>query len=433
MSKMLSSLCVSFVTLCSTGFADEVILPQEASLPDLFEAPAAAATTTQTPTDPLLVPPSSSEPPAPAVSAPVQTPTAATPKPQKLEVPFSPFTGKIKGKKVRLRLGPDLDSQVVRELNKGDVIAVVGEKGDFYAVEPPKGIKAYVFRSFVLDNVIEGNRVNIRIEPSLDAAVIGHLNSGDKISGTVSAQNSKWYEISPPASTRFYIAKELVTSIGGPELKAQIDHRRNAAEQLLHSTTLLTTVEMNKPFEEIHIDQLSQNYKSLINDFTEFSDLVSKAQESLTALQENYLQKRIAFLETKSAPTPALVEEEVSLAASNEVDAIEATDKMKLWEPIEEALYLSWAQINDNKGINDYYEEQKLAAVPVTGIIEAYASPVKNKPGDFIVRSNDLPVAYIYSTKINLQQFVGKKVSLLGMPRPNNNFAFPAYAVLAVE
>ncbi|HEX4838930.1 MAG TPA: hypothetical protein VFU89_00630, partial [Rhabdochlamydiaceae bacterium] len=153
------------------------------------------------------------------------TPTSATEEalapttiaaPVVVEQPFSPFTGKIKRQKVRLRASADLESPIVRELHKGEMLVVNGKKGDFYAVDPPAGTKAYVFRSFVLDGVVEGNRVNVRFAPSLDAPVIGHLNSGDRIQGQISSLNNKWYEITPPPGTRFYVAKEFVESIGGP-------------------------------------------------------------------------------------------------------------------------------------------------------------------------------------------------------------------------
>ena len=95
---------------------------------------------------------------------------------------------------------------------------------------------------------------------------------------------------------------------------------------------------------------------------------------------------------------------------------------------------MSWANINDNKTQQDYYEEQKLAAVELTGIVEPYTAPAKHKPGDFILRDDkNIPVGYVYSTQINLQNLVGQNVRLTAIPRPNNNFAFHAYYVLDVE
>jgi hypothetical protein len=351
------------------------------------------------------------------------------------EASVNPFTGKIKGRKVRMRLRPDLDSRIIKELSKNELVMIVGEKGDFWAVQAPAGTKAYIFRSFVLDNVVEGNRVNVRLEPSLDAPVIGHMSAGDKIENpTISPINPKWFEIAPPSQTRFYIAKEYVEYVGGPEVKAQMDRRAFTAEQIIDASALLSKAELRKPFEEIDFDRVVRGYNTIIIDYSDFPELVEQAKESLATFQEAYLQKRITYLESHPLEQYASSATTKSLEKSEEFGNISSlTDKMKMWEPIEEALYLSWANINDNKTQNDYYEEQKLAAVEISGIVEPYTTPVKNKPGDFILREKDIPVGYVYSTQINLQNLVGKNVRLIAAPRPNNNFAFPAYYVLAVE
>jgi hypothetical protein len=423
MSRVLAIFGASLI--CSTCLsANEsetaLVAPQEILL-SIPEVNTAAEPVVQTSVQPAAQPKVA---PAPIV---VKTP----------EVSVSPFTGKIKGKKVRMRLRPDTDSQVIKELNKGDLLCVVGEKGDFWAVQAPAGIKAYVFRSFVLDNVVEGKRVNVRLEPSTEAPIIGHLNTGDKIHGTVCEQHNKWIEIAPPASTRFYVAKELVENVGGPEVKAQADKRFATAEQLLDASTLLGKAELKKSYDDMDIDRVTQGYKTIINEYSDFSDLVEKAKEQLASLQEAYVQKRLTAVNAKpvSSKKHGHEEDAKESAAHATLSAQAATDKMKMWEPVEEAMYLSWAAMNEDKDLDQFYDEQKVAAVPLSGILEAYSSPVKNKPGDFIIRDKDrdLPVAYVYSTKVNLQQLVGKKVTLLAAPRANNNFAFPAYFVLGVE
>jgi hypothetical protein len=352
-------------------------------------------------------------------------PKAAPKKVQVPEVNVNPFTGKVKGRKVRMRLRPDLDSRIIKELAKNELVTVVGEKGDFWAVQAPAGTKAYIFRSFVLDNVVEGNRINIRLEPSLDAPVICHMNAGDKIENpTISPINSKWYEIATPPQTRFYVSKEYVEYAGGPEVKAQMDRRAFTAEQLLDASSLLSKAEMRKAFEEVDFERVMRGFTTVITDYADFPDLVEQAKEALATFQEAYLQKRIVHLEAQ---------EPEQVAAFAKEEASSPTDKMRMWDPIEEALYLSWTNINDNKTQSDYYDEQKLAAIEISGIVEPYTTPVKNKPGDFILRDKDVPVGYVYSTQVNLQNLVGKNVRLIATPRPNNNFAFPAYYVLAVE
>jgi hypothetical protein len=414
MSKRLSYVTVAFgLCFISNAYSDAAHL--EIADPEVSAIEAVEISTT-----------ASSE--EPAVAQQIVTPVFPV-APAAIERPFSPFTGKVKGKKVRLRTNADLESRIVKELSRNDLIVINGEKGDFYCVEPPSGSKAYVFRSFVLDGVVEGNRVNVRLEPSLDSPIIGHLNSGDRIKGAISSLNNKWYEIPPPSGTRFYIAKEFVQSIGGPEVKAQLDKRRNGAEQLLDAAALLTHVEMKKSYRDMDIDRIKHNYQAVINDYTDFPELVEKAKEAFNVLQEEYTQRKISFLEEKSDEKVSIGDEKTSTV---EV-AINATDRMKMWDPVEESLYLSWASRNEDRSFDEFYEHEKQNGDTISGIVEPYTAPVKRKPGDFVVKDKDLPVAYVYSTHINLQEYVGKKVTLRVAPRSNNNFAFPAYFVLSVE
>ncbi len=116
---------------------------------------------------------------APAAVIPEMTVVADTAAPAAHAESFASFTGKVRAKKLRLRVNAELDGYVIKELTKGELLSVIGEKGEYWAVEPIADTKAYIFRSFVLDNTVEGNHVNLRLEPSLDAPVIGHMNTGD--------------------------------------------------------------------------------------------------------------------------------------------------------------------------------------------------------------------------------------------------------------
>lgn len=350
---------------------------------------------------------------------------------------FNKFTGKVTGKNVRLRTLPDLESFVVKELEKNELLVITEEKGDFYGVEPNSSTKAYVFRSFVLDNIVEGNRVNVRLFPDLEAPIIGHLNMGKRIDGKICEKNNKWLEIDPPVETKFYVAKEFVEYAGGPELKAMTDKRKNAVTQLLESTQLLCQAEMRKPFEEITREKIVKGFQAIINDYKDFPEMGEKAKEQLLAFNEKYLERKIAYLEVKASHiAPSTISEELLGyddldAHSKLVDSI--TDRMKIWEPVEESLYLSWSTMHRAKTIDDFYADQKLKSVTISGILEAYADPVKNKPGDFMLKERDVPVAYVYSTHINLHNLIGKRVNLVAIERPNNSFAFPAYYVLDAE
>lgn len=346
------------------------------------------------------------------------------------------FTGRIVGNGVRMRLLPDVDSAIIQELAKDDLVVVLEEKNDFYGIEAPADMKAYVFRSFVLDNVVEGNRVNVRLLPELSSPVIGHLNTGDKVNGTISDQNSKWLEIAPPKNTRFYIAKEFIEKIGGPEIKSVRDKKKTSVVQLMESANHITQSELAKPFDDIDFDRLTSSYQVIIQDYTDFPDYVEQARNRLLELQEVYLQKKLAFLEAKanklSKQLSMAKEANPSLEIPMEI-APPVSDKMKFWIPAEESLFLAWSAQHPARSLEDYYQEQRAKSVRLSGTLESYTAPIKNKPGNFIIRDRDLPRAYLYSTKVDLDKYVGKYVTLYVSTRPNNNFAFPAYFVLDID
>ena len=82
---------------------------------------------------------------------------------------------------------------------------------------------------------------------------------------------------------------------------------------------------------------------------------------------------------------------------------------------------------------DDFYDEQKANAITIKGIIQSYNQAIKNKPGNFLLKGENIPLAYLYSISIDLTKYIGKEVSITVSPRSNNNFAFPAYFVNSVE
>lgn len=389
-------------------------------------------------------------------------PVATTP--QAPSKPFVAFTGKLTKNKVRMRLQPNLDGLVIKELNKDDLIVVLGESDDFYAVQPPQDTKGYIFRTFVLDNVVEGNKVNIRLEPNTDAPVIAQVNQGDRVQGMVSPINSKWLEIAPPTSSRFYIAKEFIERVGDPSMMATIAKRREEVNRLLNTAYAKSQEEMQKPYEEIQFDVVTGMYQKVINSYAEFSDQVGRAKELLGNLQDAYLRKKVAYLETKNQQLSAQQKEAARNAALNaqkmaqqqqqQTQAnsnnqtstqpsnitmasyeVQPLPKQNNWMPIEQNLFDTWTNQNGQVAMEDYYQQQRESAVILKGIIEPNNTTVKNKPGDYLLvnPNTQLPIAYLYSTQVDLHAKVGQNVVLQAAPRPNHHFAFPAYFVLGVN
>lgn len=390
-----------------------------------------------------------------------QVPLPQETKPQK---PFTAFTARTLKNKVRIRIQPTLDSPILREINKGELFVVLGETEEFYALQAPSDVKGYVFRTYILDNVVEGNRVNIRLEPSLEAPIIAQLNAGDTVNGQISALNNKWLEITPPDSTRFYIAKEYIEKIGNADLKSILDQKREEGTKLLNNTFAESQTELLKPWNQINLDKINGNLNKIIKDYSDFPELQTKAKELLTMIQETYFQKKIVYLEALAKNTDYVSAQNKELANKvtaqeqriNELEQKPATpvedsvpslppasnpnsanpmDKMNAWLPVENQLYENWAEVNENQPIAAFYDDQLQKATTLKGVIQVYDRAVRNKPGDYVLLNptTRIPIAYLYSTQINLQDYNGKEVTVKVVPRENNNFAYPAYFVLVVE
>ncbi len=380
------------------------------------------------------------------------------------EASFEAFTGAVLGSKVRLRTQPTLESHVVAETSAGQLFGIIGEEKDYYAVQPPRGIKGYVFRTFVLDNIIEGERVNVRLYPDIEAPVIARLNTGDRVTTYSSDANSKWLEIDLPHSAHFYIAKEYIEKKGDLALIKQHETRQSEAAHLLRAACLYAQNEIQKSFPQIEIANMEKKFGDIAYKYSDIADVVANAQEAVQLMQELYTQKKIAFLESRANSGPSVVrfnqDHVARLAALGiEVEALQEesvvtglggafantigvattlgsdqiNDKMLVWQPVEEALFHLWAAANNTDSMEEFYASEDMHAIYISGQIEPYSRPVKNLPGDFMLKNENQPVAFLYSTKVDLSKVVGRNVTVRVAPRPNNHFAFPAYYVLSVE
>ncbi len=366
------------------------------------------------------------------------------------------FTGKVSGDRVRLRAQPHLDGKVIQEMNKGDLVLVKNENAGYYEIALPSHMKAYVFRTYVLDGVIEGTNVNVRLEPNLESPVIAQLNTGDKVEGTISKENSKWLEITPPKSASLFVASDYVEKIGNADYLARIEQQQAELQKQFQDTVYKSKSELQKPFNDIDFAALETSFNRVIQ-ATNKSDhiLHAQAKEALELVRDAYLQKKIAFLEEKvqgataqrntnreietrfekySPKTEVTTSSQPSSERKKQLTHTELTDKMAVWQPIEEGYYERHKR-GTHSSLQDFYTEEKSTASRLKGILESYTKPIKNKPGDYVLRDaqTHMPICYLYSTEINLDEFIGSEVAVKAAPRANHNFAFPAYFVHSVE
>jgi hypothetical protein len=395
---------------------------------------------------------------------------------------FKPYTGRITSKRVRMRLNPSLDSQVLRDFDEGDLVLVLDESSDeFLAIQAPAGTESYVFRTFVLDGQIEGSHVNVRLSPDLSSPVVAQLHTGYKVNGTICPNQSKWLKIAPPESVRFYVSRDYVEHVGGPDYLAKMEARQSEVKASLSEAIAIRDEEMRKSFEGIDFDLVSDAFLAISQHYSDFPEACERAEEELACTREEYLKRKIDFLEERAELASASWDN-ISTAITGDLDgyqskldALEAEIAAELgegwgaettvvttevpitsiahpaprlatdptsslrggsrWVEQEQELYARWAMQNEGEDLTDYYADQALGSHEVRGILERFDRPVKNKPGDYILLDTRThrTLGYVYSTMVDLHNEVGQEVTLQVSDRPNHNFAFPAYFALSAE
>ncbi len=347
---------------------------------------------------------------------------------------FEAFTGKVTGHNVRMRLQPNLDAQVYKELDKDELLLVTGVVDDFYACMPPKGLKGYIFRTYVLDGVVEGTNVFVRLGPDRTSPAVAQLNSGDAVKGSVASQNNKWLEIQLPEDVRFYVAKDYVQKAGNVNYYAEQETKRQDAFKTLNTLEATLDAELEKPFAKIQLAKISEELNQFIRDHKDMPQAVSQAEAMISRMQEIYLTKSVAL-----ADAPAPVQEKA--APEKQVAAIQPPAPARpihstlSWQSQENAYVQNLIADGTVETSESYYEEELKKASTLHGTIKPYNSFINTRPGDFVLLNlkTNLPIAYLYSTKVDLTAWVNKPVTIWVSERPNNNFAFPAYFVLQVE
>jgi hypothetical protein len=338
-----------------------------------------------------------------------------------------------------MRLQPNLDAQVYKELDAGDLLLVTAVVDDFYACMPPKGLKGYIFRTYVLDNVVEGTNVFVRLGPDRTSPAVGQLNSGDHVKGSIAPQNNKWLQIELPEDVRFYVSKDYVQKVGDADFFDRQETRRHDAVTALANLEKELDKELDKPFQKIHLATISERLNQFIREHKDMPQQVAQAENMISRMQEMYLTKSVAYKEDdtpKEVPPAAPVPEKKQKTEPTIAPPTPAKPVNTLsWQEQETTFVADLLSTGRIESADAYYQEEMKNERTLHGVIKPYNSFISTRPGDFVLLNmkTNLPLAYLYSTKKDLASYVNKPVTIWVSERPNHNFAFPAYFVLQVE
>jgi hypothetical protein len=380
----------------------------------------------------VSVPPSSESENSSLAASVTENPA---PKQNRAPKSFESFTGKVTCSRLRVRLQPTLEGIILEEFNQGDMVVATDEVDEFYAIKPDPARKGYIYRAYVLDNVVEANNVNVRLGPDTHTPILCQMSQGDHITGTVCPENNKWLVVDLPETIRFYVAKDYIVNIGDPGLFKRTQARKQQVATRLDVVDRGIQEELAKSFDDIQLVSYVNELKTIVAQNQDLVELASRAQALLKSTQEQYLQLSLGRTSTAAKNgQPSTVTTDSKAIAMVTPDLPRRLVSASL-EQQEEGFIEQALRSGKVANKQDFYVEALKNAQEIEGQLVPYDRPVKNRPGDFMLvdGKTKVPVAYLYSCSIDLHSLAGQIVHLAVAPRPNHHFALPAYVVLDVQ
>lgn len=330
---------------------------------------------------------------------------------------------KTKGNRVRMRLKPSLDSQIIRELTFDEPLLIGQKIEGFYEVFPLTQEKAYIFRTYVLDNQIEGKKVNVRLKPDLKSPVIAQLTQGAPVKGVVSAASRKWLQIDMPSQVRFYVWAQYIDTISQEEFGTLAAQRFEAPQGQ----------ESPQPTFASKKSTLGQEEQEKITNKIAAAKVERSLRESSLSTSTTPLTQKSSQSYKSSTVSSTAATDHSLLAGSITGATTAATTGVTNWAEKESALEQAWLRERPEKTSQDYQQYLMLESVELKGRLLPYDASIANAPGDYLLEISPTKKVFVYSDRINLCSFSEQQVELRLHPRDAGDFAWPAFVVLDIQ
>lgn len=128
-----------------------------------------------------------------------------------------PFEGEVTGDNINIRTDSTANSQVICAVKNGGRLKVASELYEWYKVCLPPQAPSYIRKDLIQEETVSGERVNVRLEPNQNSAIVGKANKGDPV--TIISEQSGWYKIKPLKNSFGWIHKKFVieAAVSAPE------------------------------------------------------------------------------------------------------------------------------------------------------------------------------------------------------------------------
>ena len=154
-----------------------------------------------------------------------------------------PCWGILTGNTVRVRSGPDVLYREMCALDRDRAVRVLSASpdGKWLRIVPPEEGEVWVFAKYVRvegkQGVVTGDKVRVRVRPSLKGEVVDRLDKGAllTVKGRGQGDLGEWLKVAPPPGSRAWVNAQYVRRITDEQYaahrKAKIEVARLEAER----------------------------------------------------------------------------------------------------------------------------------------------------------------------------------------------------------
>ena len=145
----------------------------------------------------------------------------------------------ITGNRVSIRLSPSIKGELLDRAMLGDHFSSVTESNGWQGISAPDFISAWVHSDYVSNNIVLPNKLNVRIGPNKNYGVLAILSEGQEVN-PIEVFN-EWIKINPPSNSVVWISKDFVSNvINIVKIESSEESNEILEEELIENTVITT-------------------------------------------------------------------------------------------------------------------------------------------------------------------------------------------------
>lgn len=117
----------------------------------------------------------------------------------------------VTGQRVNLRARPELEAEVVGQVEEGELLYAKSLGLQWAEIAPPEGLFVWVHRDHVEEGRVTASKLNLRAGPGVNYSAVGEILRGVRVQALETF--GEWLRIAPPPSVSFWVSREFLREL----------------------------------------------------------------------------------------------------------------------------------------------------------------------------------------------------------------------------